>query len=156
MNSINSSPPKSTNGPRLSSSPTSRRAERQRHRSNSGATRKIRRPQRKWRSEMTVIDRRTMSLLSLAALAAPGTALAADNFPSRAIHLVVGFTPGSSSDISGRIFAKEAGQILGRDVVVDNKPGAAGSIGGAYVAHAAKDGYTLFLCPLSTVTNKVA
>ncbi len=41
-------------------------------------------------------------------------------------------------------------------MVVDNKPGAAGSIGGAFVAHAAKDGYTLFLCPLSTVTNKVA
>jgi tripartite-type tricarboxylate transporter receptor subunit TctC len=105
---------------------------------------------------MTAIDRRTMSLLSLAALAAPGSVFAADNFPSRSIHIVVGFTPGSSSDISGRIFAKEAGQILGRDVVVDNKPGAAGSIGGAFVAHAAKDGYTLFLCPLSTVTNKVA
>ncbi len=105
---------------------------------------------------MTVIDRRTMSLLSLATLAAPKSAFAADAFPSRPIHLVVGFTPGSSSDITGRIFAKEAGAILGRDVVVDNKPGAAGSIAGAFVAHAAKDGYTLFLCPLSTVTNKVA
>ncbi len=105
---------------------------------------------------MTAIDRRTMSLISLAALAAPATALADDSFPSRSIHLVVGFTPGSSSDITGRIFAKEAGQILGRDVVVDNKPGAAGSIAGAFVAHAPKNGYTLFLCPLSTVTNKVA
>jgi tripartite-type tricarboxylate transporter receptor subunit TctC len=105
---------------------------------------------------MTVIDRRTMSLISLAALAAPGTALAADSFPSRSIHLVVGFTPGSSSDITGRIFAKEAGAILGRDVVVENKPGAAGSIAGGYVAHAANDGYTLFLCPLSTVTGKIA
>jgi tripartite-type tricarboxylate transporter receptor subunit TctC len=97
-----------------------------------------------------------MSLISLAALAAPGTALAADSFPSRSIHLVVGFTPGSSSDITGRIFAKEAGAILGRDVVVENKPGAAGSIAGGYVAHAANDGYTLFLCPLSTVTGKIA
>lgn len=105
---------------------------------------------------MTVINRRTMSVLSLAALAAPGAALAADSFPSRSIHLVVGFTPGSSSDITGRIFAKEAGAILGRDMVVDNKPGAAGSIAGAYVAHAANDGYTLFLCPLSTVTGKIA
>ncbi|MGH6673246.1 MAG: Bug family tripartite tricarboxylate transporter substrate binding protein [Xanthobacteraceae bacterium] len=105
---------------------------------------------------MTDIDRRTMSLISLAALAAPGTALAADSFPSRSIHLIVGFTPGSSSDITARIFAKEAGAILGGNIVVDNKPGAAGSIAGAYVAHAAKDGYTLFLCPLSTVTNKIA
>jgi len=105
---------------------------------------------------VTIIDRRTMSLISLAALAAPRTALAADSFPSRPIHVVVGFTPGSSSDITGRIFAKETSSILGRDVVVDNKPGAAGSIAGALVAHAAKDGYTLFVCPLSTVTNKVA
>ncbi|MGB6537196.1 MAG: tripartite tricarboxylate transporter substrate binding protein [Xanthobacteraceae bacterium] len=105
---------------------------------------------------MPQINRRTMALLSLAAMTAPRNVLAADTFPSRSIHLEVGFTPGSSSDITGRIFAKEAGAILGRDVVVDNKPGAAGSIAGAYVAHAAKDGYTLFLCPLSTVTNKIA
>jgi tripartite-type tricarboxylate transporter receptor subunit TctC len=104
---------------------------------------------------MAVIDRRTMSLLSLAAMAAPAGALAADTYPSRPIHVAVGFTAGASSDIVARIFAQEAGPILGRDVVVDNKPGAAGSIAGAYVAHAAKDGYTLFVCPLSTVTNKL-
>jgi tripartite-type tricarboxylate transporter receptor subunit TctC len=105
---------------------------------------------------MPDIDRRAMSLLGLAAMLAPAGALAADSYPSRPIHLAVGFTPGASSDIVARIFAQEAGPILGRDLVVDNKPGAAGSIAGAYVAHAAKDGYTLFLCPLSTVTNKIA
>ena len=105
---------------------------------------------------MPAIDRRTLSLLGLAAVMSPPRAFAQAGFPTRPIHLVVGFTPGSSSDITGRIFAKEASEILGRDVVVDNKPGAAGSIGGAFVAHAPKDGYTLFLCPLSTVTNKIA
>jgi tripartite-type tricarboxylate transporter receptor subunit TctC len=105
---------------------------------------------------MPDIDRRAVSLLGLAAMLAPASALAADSYPSRPIHLTVGFTPGASSDIVARIFAQEAGPILGRDLVVDNKPGAAGSIAGAYVAHAASDGYTLFLCPLSTMTNKIA
>jgi tripartite-type tricarboxylate transporter receptor subunit TctC len=105
---------------------------------------------------MPNIDRRSLSLLGLGAMLSPLHAFAESVYPSRPIHLAVGFTPGSSSDITARIFAKEAGAILGRDVVVDNKPGAAGSIAGAYVAHAAKDGYTLFLCPLSTVTNKIA
>jgi tripartite-type tricarboxylate transporter receptor subunit TctC len=102
------------------------------------------------------IDRRSLSLLGLGALLSPPSAFAQGAYPTRPIHVVVGFTPGASSDITGRIFAKEAGAFLGRDVVVDNKPGAAGSIAGAYVAHSAKDGYTLFLCPLSTVTNKIA
>ena len=104
---------------------------------------------------MPAIDRRSFSLLGLAAALAPLRALAADAYPSRPIHVVVGFTPGASSDITARIFARGAEPILGQNVVVENKPGAAGSIAAGYVARAAKDGYTLFLCPLSTVTNKI-
>ena len=104
---------------------------------------------------MPHIDRRSLSLLGLGALVSPLRAWAADAYPSRPIHVVVGFTPGASSDIVARIFAKGAGQVLGRDVVVENKPGAAGSIAAGYVAHAANDGYTLFVCPLSTLTNKI-
>ena len=104
---------------------------------------------------MAPIDRRTMSLLGLAAMLSPPPVLAADAYPARPIHVVVGFTPGASSDIVARTFAGGAQAILGQNVVVDNKPGAAGSIAAGYVAHAAHDGYTLFVCPLSTLTNKI-
>jgi tripartite-type tricarboxylate transporter receptor subunit TctC len=106
---------------------------------------------------MKLIRRRVLSLASgmVALPLLPRLAGAEAAFPSRPVHLVVGFTAGASSDIVARIFAKGAAQVLGGDVVVENKPGAAGSIAAGYVAHAAADGYTLFLCPLSTLTNKI-
>jgi tripartite-type tricarboxylate transporter receptor subunit TctC len=96
-----------------------------------------------------------MSLLSLAALMSPPRALAQEAYPSRPIHVVVGFTPGASSDIVARIFGKGAGPILGQDIVVENKPGAASAIAAGYVARAANDGYTLLVPALSTLTNKI-
>jgi len=83
------------------------------------------------------------------------TAHAEDVFPSRPIHLIVGFTPGSASDITARLFAKGASDVLGQQVIVENKPGAAGSLAGQYVTHAANDGYTIFLFALSTLTNEI-
>jgi tripartite-type tricarboxylate transporter receptor subunit TctC len=96
-----------------------------------------------------------MSLLGLAAMLSPPRALAQEAFPSRPIHVVVGFTPGASSDIVARIFAKGAGPLLHQDIVVENKPGAASAIAAGYVARAAKDGYTLLVPALSTLTNKI-
>ena len=104
---------------------------------------------------MSHIDRRTMSLLGLAAVLSPSRALAQKPFPSRPIHVVVGFTPGASSDIVARIFAKGAGPLLHQDIVVENKPGAASAIAAGYVARAANDGYTLLVPALSTLTNKI-
>jgi tripartite-type tricarboxylate transporter receptor subunit TctC len=101
------------------------------------------------------IDRRTFSLLGLGGVLSPLRALAADAYPSRPIHLLVGFTPGSSSDITGRVFANGASQILGQNVVVENKPGAGGSIAAGLGARADNDGYTLYLQALSTLTYKV-
>jgi tripartite-type tricarboxylate transporter receptor subunit TctC len=96
-----------------------------------------------------------MSLLGLAAMLSPPRALAQEAYPSRPIHVVVGFTPGASSDIVARIFAKGAGPLLHQDVVVENKPGAASAIAAGYVARAANDGYTLLVPALSTLTNKI-
>ena len=104
---------------------------------------------------MSHIDRRTMSLLGLSAVLAPARAMAQQAFPTRPIHVVVGFTPGASSDIVARIFAKGAAPLLNQDVVVENKPGAASAIAAGYVARAAKDGYTLMVPALSTLTNKI-
>ena len=106
---------------------------------------------------MIDIDRRIFSRLGVGAafVLSPLRALAADAYPSRPIHLLVGFTPGSSSDITGRLFANGASQILGQNVVVENKPGAGGGIAAGLGARADNDGYTLYLPALSTLTYKV-
>ncbi|HUI14725.1 MAG TPA: tripartite tricarboxylate transporter substrate binding protein [Xanthobacteraceae bacterium] len=105
------------------------------------------------------IDRRTFSMLALGAGAgatvSPWRALAADAYPTRPIHLLVGFTPGSSSDITARIFAKGADASLGQQVVIENKPGAGGAIAAGLGARGADDGYTLYLQALSTLTYKI-
>jgi tripartite-type tricarboxylate transporter receptor subunit TctC len=96
-------------------------------------------------------------------LSAGGAALASltrgtsaqDAFPSRPVRLIVGFSPGAASDITARLFAQGAGPVLGQQVAVENKPGAAGSIAGQYVVHSTNDGYTLFLFALSTLTNEI-
>lgn len=79
----------------------------------------------------------------------------ADDYPSRSLRLIVGFTPGSASDVVGRFFAKGASTALGQQVVVENKPGAGSAIAAKYAAHADPDGYTLFLVALSTLTNQI-
>jgi len=91
----------------------------------------------------------------VAALPAVSGVALADDYPSRSIRLIIGFTPGAASDVLGRIFAKGADAVLGQQVVVENKPGAGSSIAAEYVAHAAKDGYTLFVPTLSTVTDEI-
>jgi tripartite-type tricarboxylate transporter receptor subunit TctC len=81
--------------------------------------------------------------------------LAEDAYPSRPIHVIVGFTPGASADVAARVLAATAGPMLGQQVVVENKPGAGSSIAAEYVGHAAKDGYTLFLATLSIIINQI-
>jgi tripartite-type tricarboxylate transporter receptor subunit TctC len=103
---------------------------------------------------MTGIDRRSLSLLGLAAMLSPPSAFAAD-YPTRPIHLIVGFTPGASSDIVARLYAKGAGSIVGQEMVVENKTGAGSSIAAGYVARASNDGYTLLVPALSTLTYKI-
>lgn len=89
------------------------------------------------------------------ALSATTCSAMAETYPSRLIHLIVGFTPGAATDIVGRLLAKWAAPVLGQDIVVENKPGAGSRIAAQYVARAAKDGYTLFVPPLSAFTNDI-
>lgn len=79
----------------------------------------------------------------------------AQTYPSRPIHLVVGFTPGTAADITARAFANGAENSLGQTIIVEDKPGAGSSVAAEYVAGTAKDGYTLFLSSLSVVTSQV-
>lgn len=70
---------------------------------------------------------------------------AAEAWPSRAIHLIVPFPPGSSPDLIARLLNDKLSQALGQPVVIENKPGAGGNIGTGLVAKAAPDGYTIGL-----------
>jgi tripartite-type tricarboxylate transporter receptor subunit TctC len=68
----------------------------------------------------------------------------ADGYPTRPIRLVIAQTPGSSIDAMGRVLASKMSELLGQQLVVDNRTGAGGTIGGGIVAHAEPDGYTIF------------
>src|ERR1041385_5909634 len=68
---------------------------------------------------------------------------AAQDYPIKPIRIVVPFGPGGGSDIVGRILGQSLQEKLGQPVVIENKPGAAGTIGNEFVARAEKDGYTL-------------
>jgi tripartite-type tricarboxylate transporter receptor subunit TctC len=80
-------------------------------------------------------------------------AQAQSDFPNKPIHLIVGFTPGSVADITARTLGNRMGQILGQQVVVENKVGAGSNIAAEYVARAPKDGYTLFLPGSANIAN---
>src|SRR6266481_8212744 len=81
-------------------------------------------------------------LLLLAAFALPASA---QSYPTKPVHVIISFTPGSSTDIVGRIVMNKVSEIWGQPVVPDNRAGAGGSIGSAAVAKAAPDGYTLLI-----------
>ncbi len=72
----------------------------------------------------------------------PGPARA-QNWPDRPIRLLVGFAPGGGTDIVGRVMAPKLSELLGAQVVIENRPGAAGTIAAELVAKSQPDGYTL-------------
>lgn len=97
-------------------------------------------------------SRRCFSRLLLATcFAAAATAAAASEFPSRPIRLVVPLAPGGTTDIVARVVAEHAGRQLGQPIVVDNRPGAGGTIGSHAVASAPADGYTILMGTIGTL-----
>jgi tripartite-type tricarboxylate transporter receptor subunit TctC len=76
----------------------------------------------------------------------------ADDFPSRPVHIVIAFPAGGPTDFVGRVVAEKMRDTLGQPVIIDNKPGANGTLGGEFVAKSDPDGYTLFLTTAGAVT----
>jgi tripartite-type tricarboxylate transporter receptor subunit TctC len=96
------------------------------------------------------VKRRTLLATGLAAVTAPAVVRADDKYPSRPVRLVIPFAPAGPTDIIGRMTAEKMTALLGQTMLVDNKAGAAGSIGAVEVKNAKPDGYTFLFAPSST------
>ena len=96
-----------------------------------------------------------MMRLLLAAFAAFATAALAQDYPNKPVKLVVTYTPGGGADTTGRVFAEALSQAWKQQVVVENRPGAGGSIGAEVVHKAPADGYTLLLATNTHIINHV-
>lgn len=101
------------------------------------------------------LSRRKFFYLAASAAALPAmprTASALD-YPTRPVHIVVGYPPGLAPDIVARLIAQALSNHLGQQFIVDNRPGAASNIGAETVARAPADGYTLLLIPSTSTYN---
>src|SRR3984893_4450850 len=85
-------------------------------------------------------------------LGAAASAEDVDTYPTRPVKMIVPFAPGGASDFVARMIQPGLSQILGQQIVIDNRPGAAGMIGTEAAARAAPDGYTTFLGNIGTVS----
>jgi len=94
------------------------------------------------------------ALVASAALLAGG-ARAQDGYPSRPIHIIVPFTAGSATDVVARLVGERLSSAWGQPVVVENKPGAGGTIGIAQTAKSDPDGYTFVVVSTGHAVNHV-
>ena len=92
---------------------------------------------------MNLLKRVCCALSSVALIASPGAM--AQDYPNKPIKMIVGFSPGGFTDVLGRLIAHKLQERMGQPVIVENKVGAAGTIGADFVAKSKPDGYTLLM-----------
>ena len=93
------------------------------------------------------LDRRQCLVVAVALGAAFSGAAIAQAYPDKPISIVVGYPPGGDTDAMARLFADKLSQRLKQTVIVENKPGAGGTVGNSFVGKAKADGYTLLFTP---------
>jgi tripartite-type tricarboxylate transporter receptor subunit TctC len=104
---------------------------------------------------MNIPRRRFLQLAAgAAALPAASRSAFADTYPSRPVHLVAGFAPGSASDINARLVGQWLSERMGQNFIVDNRAGAGGNIATEFVTRAAPDGYTLLYGSTAIAINE--
>ena len=86
-------------------------------------------------------------------LLVPASALAQSDFPSRPVHVVVGFGAGSAADLTARVLSQRLTQTMGQPFIVEIKPGGGSTVAAEQVARAPKDGYTLFIGTVAVIIN---
>lgn len=97
---------------------------------------------------MRLAGRLLAALVSTTVMTTSGISLAAQ-YPSKPVRLVIGFPPGGAADIIARIMSQRLSELWGQQIVIDNRPGAGGMLGGEIVSKAAADGYTLLMASSS-------
>lgn len=91
-----------------------------------------------------------LNALAFALALAAASAAHSQNYPTKPVRIMVGYSPGGGVDTTARIVAAALGDLWGTTVLVENRPGAAGNIATEYTAKAAPDGYTLVLCNIGS------
>src|SRR5690606_23195563 len=103
-----------------------------------------------WQMRLHRYRRAALVACSIGLLAAAWPA-AAQNFPTRPVRLIIGFPPGGATDLVARIMAPKYSELLGQQVVVDNRTGANGTIGSHLAAQATPDGHTIHLATIGSL-----
>ena len=102
-----------------------------------------------------IFSRRSLQFGIVAATLLAGViSAAAQSYPSRPIRLIVGFAAGGPTDVLARIIGGKMGEILGQQVVIENRTGASGNIATQYVVRAPGDGYTILMGANSNAVNE--
>lgn len=106
-----------------------------------------------WAGVSTRLPTRIIAAGALGALLAVPQFALAQTYPSKPIRMIVPFAPGGGTDILGRVIGAKLGEVMGQQVIIDNRPGAGGNLGSGMAATAPGDGYTILMVSASYSVN---